>query len=131
MIVVDATVLVDFLNGQDAAMEAAKRLARKDPEWISPGIWRYELGNALWKSFRFSGADRDQLRRDLASAGRLLVETVDEIDAAAVFEIAADTELSFYDASYVWLARARRTELRTRDKAVLAKCSDVALPMPT
>lgn len=48
----------------------------------------------------------------------------------AVDDIAIQNGLTFYDASYVWLARARGLMLRTRDKLILRECPDVARPMP-
>lgn len=130
MIVVDATVLADLSVGKVVLRDAAKALAGEDPIWISTGLWRYELGNVLWKEFRFQKGDRVALKGALARAEPLLAETVDEVDRAGIWEIACDTGLTFYDASYVWLARSRGLRLRTRDGQILETCADVALPMP-
>jgi predicted nucleic acid-binding protein len=40
------------------------------------------------------------------------------VPGSAVFALAAETGLSAYDASYLWLARSRDAELVTLDKAL-------------
>lgn len=130
MIAVDATVLADFLAGEPNLKAAAEGLMREDPDWISVGLWRYELGNVLWKRVRFQDADPAEMRSCLVQGGRLVLETVDELDRSGVWHIAIATGLTFYDSSYVWLARAKGVTLRTRDKKILRECPDVARPMP-
>ena len=130
MIVVDATDLADILIGKEVLQSAAHALAREDPDWISTGLWRYELGNVVWKEVRFQKGDRANLKVALGSAESLLMETVEEVDRPAIWEIACDTGLTYYDASYVWLARSRGRKLRTRDKQILETCPDVAMTMP-
>ncbi len=131
MIVIDATVLADLLIGEEDLMEAAIRLAEEDSEWISPSLWRFELGNVLWKEVRFRNGDRDRLEGTLLGAEDLVVETVADLDVRATWRIACERRLTFYDASYVWLARSRNLVLRTRDAEVLRECPDVAKPMPS
>ena len=130
MIVVDATVLADFLVGESALQAAAVELMREDSDWISVGLWRYELGNVLWKKVKFEKGDPDEIRPHLECGVRLLIETVEDLDLPAVYDIAVQKGLTFYDASYVWLARARGITLRTRDKQILRECADVARAMP-
>lgn len=130
MIVVDATVLADFLAGESQLKEKAVALMREDPDWVSVGLWRYEFGNVMWKKTKFGDGDPKESRMHLGSVRKLLLETVDDVDLEAVHDIAAKTGLTFYDASYVWLARTRGLILRTRDKQVLRECPDVAHPMP-
>lgn len=131
VIVIDATVLADLLIGEEDLMEAAIRLAEEDSEWISPSLWRFELGNVLWKEVRFRNGDRDRLEGTLLGAEDLVVETVADLDVRATWRIACERRLTFYDASYVWLARSRNLVLRTRDAEVLRECPDVAKPMPS
>lgn len=130
MIAVDATVLADLLIGKEELKAASLALAREDPVWICTGLWRYELGNVFWKEFRFKKGDRLRLKVILKGAGALLAETVEDVEQQAIWDIACDTSLTYYDASYVWLARVRGVKLRTRDQQILNTCLDVALPMP-
>ncbi len=130
MIVVDATVLADFSAGESQLKEKVVALMREDPDWVSVGLWRYEFGNVMWKKVKFGDGDPVDSRMHLRCVGKLLLETVDDVDLEAVHDIAVETGLTFYDASYVWLARTRGLFLRTRDKHVLRECPDVAHPMP-
>jgi predicted nucleic acid-binding protein len=130
VIVVDTTVLADFLIGDQKLKEAACMLAREDPDWITTGLWRYELGNVFWKKIQFETDERKRLMVSLNDAEHLLVETIDRVDRPAILDVACGAGLTYYDASYVWLARSRKLNLRTRDKRILERCADVALPMP-
>lgn len=130
MIVVDATVLADLLIGEERFSRSAKALAGVDADWIAPSLWRYELGNVLWKVGKFKGIPERELRSILLGAELLLIETVEELDKGETWDIAWDRGLSFYDASYVWLAKNRSCELFTRDGTVLANCAEVARTMP-
>jgi len=130
VIVVDATVVADFLVGEPPLQAAAVDLMREDSDWISVGLWRYELGNVLWKKVKFEKGDPEEMRRHLECGAGLLLETVEDLNPAAIYDIAVQKGLTYYDASYVWLARARGLALRTRDKQLLRECPDVARPMP-
>ena len=129
MIVVDATVLADFLAGEADLRKAAIRLSEEDPVWISCSLWRYELGNVLWKKVRFGELDLAAANRCVEQGETMVTETVANLQWSRIVGLAADAGLTFYDASYVWLARARGLKLRTRDTQILRECSDVAKPM--
>lgn len=51
----------------------------------------------------------------------------EDVDLSGVREIAAGAGLTFYKASYVWLAWSRWLNLRTRDKEILRESPDVAV----
>ncbi len=130
MIVVDSTVLGDLLYNGDLLRASAQKLQQEDPEWICLELVRYELGNIATKYGLFQAADIHALMDGLEGADEVVSEFVSMTDWKLVLEIAIKDRLSFYDASHVWLARARGLTLRTRDKEILRKCPDVALPMP-
>lgn len=130
MIVVDAVVLADFLAGAQELRAAAVRLADLDPEWMSCGLWRYEVGNVLCKQVRWGGLDPQLAARQMELATSLLTTVIDELDTPAVLALALHGQLSYYDASYVWLARAHGLPLYTRDGQILRECADTARPMP-
>jgi predicted nucleic acid-binding protein len=60
----------------------------------------------------------------------MLSRRLETLDVSEILTIAEKHILSFYDASYVWLARSRRLRLRTRDSKILSKCPDVAQRLP-
>ena len=130
MIVVDCTVLADFWVGEPSARRAAQRLLAADDEWISVGLWRCELGNVLLKYVRAGRLAEAEMRQALLESRSLIAETVDDIDIEAVWLIANEKKLTYYDASYVWLAQSRELPLYTRDSDILKECSEVAVAMP-
>lgn len=130
MIVVDCTVLGDHLFGNAEARESSLTLMELEPEWISHGLVFYEIGNVAWKHVKFGQIERDVAETALGKAGGLLAEIERDLKYLEIFRLAAESGLTFYDASYVWLARSRGLELRTRDKEVLRICPDVAVRMP-
>ena len=130
MIVVDATVLGDLLVGATEIRRSAEKLIVEDPDWISVSLWRYELGNILWKSLRTKSLRPAEGSRILEGAEALISETIEGLDVGEILRTAEEQSLSFYDASYVWLARLRGLILRTRDSKILSGCPDVARGMP-
>ena len=132
MIVVDATVLVDFLAGEKELKTSAQELAFEDSRWISVGLWRYEVGNVFLKLVRRKkeSLDPSELGEILRDTRVLLIDSVDEVDPGGIWSIAVDSGLTYYDASYVWLAETRGLTLRTRDKEILEKFPHLARPMP-
>lgn len=88
----------------------------------------------LWKILRTTDELRDASEIAVIAfedAEVALMETAEVLDFPGIFSIALESDLTFYDASYVWLARERGLKLRTRDKGILRKCPDVAVAMPS
>lgn len=118
MIVVDNNILVDFWIRDGDFRQRAYELFRQDPEWIAPSLWKYEFGKVVQDYLldeRLSKGGRDK-----AWEGCLkMVGTVEDLDVLSIDEIARDTGLTFYDASYLWLAQCRKLPLYTRDDKIL------------
>jgi predicted nucleic acid-binding protein len=130
VIVVDATVVADLLLAKGKIRVAAEALLEEDPEWISTALWRFEFGNVMLNFHRHGKRRIEDPHRRYRLAEGLLVENVGDLRWAEVWRVADLDKLTFYDASYVWMARARELKLRTRDREILRNCPDVALPMP-
>lgn len=130
MIIVDCTVLGDHLFGDVAARESSQALMELDPDWISHELVFYEIGNVAWKCAKFGQIKQEDAEQALGKSGGLLVDIHRETDYQGIYRLAVETGLTFYDSSYVWLARLRGLKLRTRDKEVLRICPDVAVGMP-
>lgn len=134
MIVVDNTVLADFVLGTERLQRSATALVSVDPDWISVGLWRYEFGNVVWKILRSSEERTNPVevaRVAFAEAESILSDTIDVENCSGVFEIASESGLTFYDAAYVWLALSRELRLYTRDKEILRKYPEIAAAMPS
>lgn len=81
---------------------------------IAPALIRHEVASIALKKGRARPDERDGL---LAAARQYAALRVIEhtIVAAAVVELALDTGLTAYDASYLWLARTLQLPLVTLD----------------
>jgi len=117
--VIDASVWVEYLAPGPAHREVAPLF---DPEvalelWI-PDLCLLEVGNALRKQ-RLS--DKRFTRKHLAAAVSDLLELGPVVVSSAVLVEGAvefADNLTFYDASYVVLAAARRLPLCTLDRGL-------------
>jgi predicted nucleic acid-binding protein len=70
----------------------------------------------------------EQIRKTFRMAGRLAIEIL-SVDHLEVIDLAAQTRLTTYDASYLWLARKTGGELVTLDKRLLKASGGAALAM--
>lgn len=131
-LVADASVILRaLLPGQDPDGEARAAITQTlagHEELVAPDLLSYEIGQAAAR-----------LRADLATKNALvprsaqvatLVRPSLELHRAAL-ETAANESLSFYDASYVALARELGVKLWTEDRELLRKCPDVAIDTAT
>ncbi|MEM1552937.1 MAG: type II toxin-antitoxin system VapC family toxin [Candidatus Bathyarchaeia archaeon] len=86
---------------------------------------RYELGNVLWKSFALEGKATKMEIKSLANIVKrvLCIMEVLQIDCSEeeILEIANKAKITFYDASYVYYAKARNLTLITEDTQLLKK----------
>ena len=88
---------------------------------IAPALIEYELGNTCWKKCRRDPAAAEKLRAALAAVAGLDLKLFD-VDLAATLRLAERHGISFYGASYLWLAERRSSPLVSLD-ARLAKLS--------
>ena len=110
--VVDASALGALVFGEPKAEEIAKRLG--DSPLAAPALIWFELASICLRKIKAHPAQRDQILRAFLMAGKLAIEIV-EVDYSAVVNLADETGLTTYDASYLWLARRLKGELITLD----------------
>lgn len=106
-LVLDSSVLVKWVNSQeeqylkqsDALLEDCKKGA---VVFFVPELAKYEVGNALWKK----GLSQPQAKAALAAIYAAPVSFIkqDEDEAARAMDIAIETRMTFYDATFVALA---------------------------
>lgn len=130
MLVVDTTVIVDFLVGEPEFQARATQMLRSDPHWIAPSLWRFELANVLCTMVRKGDLAVSAADEFLRTAENGVIETIDLVDSSGILACANEFGLTAYDASFVWLAMSRNLPLITRDSKVLRQCPDVAKVMP-
>ncbi|MEM2466641.1 MAG: type II toxin-antitoxin system VapC family toxin [Candidatus Bathyarchaeia archaeon] len=86
---------------------------------------RYELGNILWKSFALEGKATEMEIKSLAKIAKRVLGIMEvlQIDCSEeeILEIANKAKITFYDASYVYYAKAKNLTLITEDTQLLKK----------
>jgi predicted nucleic acid-binding protein len=89
----------------------------------------YEVGNALWKEAR---AGRLPWREAAGALSRVLssLKMLDDPPLEKVLEVAVERDLTFYDASYVYVAETLGLSLVTQDRELLKK-SPAAIDVDT
>jgi predicted nucleic acid-binding protein len=128
--VVDASVSAAWglANESSPVADAADARLETDVALV-PRIWWYEVRNLLLVNER-----RQRITEaDSATFLRLLSSYPIEIDAredeAAIFRLAREYRLSFYDAAYLELARRQDVPLATLDKALAAAARGLGVPL--
>jgi predicted nucleic acid-binding protein len=83
-------------------------------------LTKYEIGNGLWKEHTLhKSIQEDEFREFLSLLGRIVQRTqvlsVGAQDLPDVADIAVKEGITFYDASYIVVAKARNLILSTED----------------
>jgi predicted nucleic acid-binding protein len=81
---------------------------------LAPHLIDYELANICWKRIRREPLAGSSMLTMLAGLTTLDIRRM-EVPAVEVATLAAQTGLTAYDASYLWLAMSRDLELVTLD----------------
>lgn len=114
--VVDASALGALVFDEPNAERMVQELS--DAALIAPSLLWYELASLCLKKIRNNPGQSVQLLTALGFAGRLSIElaTVNHIETVT---LAQRTDLTLYDASYLWLAQKTGARLVTLDKQLL------------
>jgi predicted nucleic acid-binding protein len=114
--VIDASALAAIVFDEPAGDIVARQI--ENCELVAPSLLAYEMANVCWIKLRRNPHQRRALLDALLTPG-LAPETLD-VDHRAVVELAAQTGLTTYDASYLWLAQDLGIELVTLDRQLAA-----------
>ena len=128
MIVADANLLIHYVCGTECS-GLARQVRDKDPDWISPAIWRAEVLNSLYVMQRSGLLDLPRALAAYSNASAATRSDNREEAPALVLATAKATGLTAYDALYVILAREKGIALVTEDRQILRACPDVAVSM--
>jgi predicted nucleic acid-binding protein len=114
--VIDASAVVALLFKEPAGEQIPAQLRGCDLH--APDLLPYEVANACLKKIRAKPDEREALLTafELFSNFSFTLVTVDTVETIT---LAADTRLSLYDASYLWLARRLGCGLLTLDDKLL------------
>lgn len=85
----------------------------------APRLIEYELGNVCWKKCRRHAQAAEGLRKALLALPLLDLQLHD-VDAAGALKLAEVHGITFYDASYLWLAQRLVAPLVTLDARLQA-----------
>lgn len=123
-LVVDASVVVKVFVQEELSHEADALLQRLDeqpPSWFYvPFHFISECTNIFWKYTRRFNYPREAARRDLASLRALPFQVVD-LSPLLVLELAADFNITAYDAGYAALAQHLDVPFVTADGPLFRK----------
>ena len=115
-IVIDNSVYLAWCMSDEDAPMADKAMSRVVEEGgVVPGIWWYELRNALLMNERRGRISRQQVADTLVDSQSLGISVDDRHDETLVLELARQFELTIYDAAYIEVAHRRSIPLATLD----------------
>ena len=117
--VVDTSAVAALLFGEPETEAIADRFA--GARLVAPGLLGFELANVCRIKCRRHPAHAPALTQAFRIRGHLGIEEA-AVDHDAVLLLAAETGLTAYDASYLWLSRELGAELITLDRT-LAKAA--------
>jgi len=118
ILVVDASALGALIFSEPKAEEVAARL--EGGTIAAPSLLWFELASICLKKIKAHPRQKEELLRAFVLSGRLNIQRI-EVDQPEVVQLAMQTGLTTYDASYLWLARQLRGELVTLDEELKGK----------
>jgi len=120
VLVVDASALGALVFGEPRAQEIAEALSHGP--MVGPALLWFELTSICLRKISIYPKQKEQILTAFLSAKHLAIEVLD-VDHLEVVELARETGLTSYDASYLWLALHLKGELITLDKKLLKAAS--------
>jgi predicted nucleic acid-binding protein len=118
--VVDASAIAAILFGEPGADAAAAQIGAH--ALAAPSLLEYELGNVCWKKCRRYPHMADALRAAFQKLREFELQLHD-VDVLSVLDLANQSALSVYDASYLWLARRLTVPLVTLDNELASRAA--------
>ena len=129
-IVIDNSIVLAWClaDEEHPVAERAMRLTLEHGA-VVPGIWRYELWNALIVNERQGRLAAEDARQTLADLAEMRIERDGDHDESTLFALARQWNLSAYDAAYLEVAVRRQLAIASLDNrlADAATGADIAL----
>ena len=127
--VVDASAIGALIFGEQEKPWVEEQT---DPaELIAPLLLDFELGNICWKKLRRFPADAELLLAAWDTWCASTLVAMEPIDPAQTIRLARAHSLTFYDASYLWLAQHRHADVVSLDVDLVRACRSVGLHAPS
>ena len=96
---------------------------------VVPGIWRYELWNALIVNERRGRLTAEDARQTLADLAEMRIERDGDHDEARLLALARQWGLSAYDAAYLEVAVRRRLAIASLDNRLVDAATGADVPL--
>ena len=128
MIIVDVNVVAYLLIAGDKT-ELAQQAWAKDPQWRLPSHWRHELLNVLAAYVHSGGTAADDAVAIWRRAIALLGSEEEQPPMEQALLLAAEQQISAYDAQYVALAHTHKLPLISENRALQLKFPEIVLSL--
>ncbi len=120
MIVVDSNILA-YYHLKSEFSEMAFSAYRRDPQWVSPVLWRSEFQNVLAGYLRKKLIQLPKAKQVMEEALELMLESEFQAQSHKVLDLISTSACSSYDCEYVALAMQFDIPLLTNDKRILSQ----------
>lgn len=129
-IVLDNSVVLSWCLADESSPIVEQAMQRAiDGGAVVPGIWWYELRNALVVNERRGRLDAADTRSTLADLRELRIAIDRNHDDAALLDLSRQHNLSSYDAAYLEIARRRSLPLASLDRRLCEAASAHEIPL--
>lgn len=126
--VVDASAVGAMLFGEPDGKWVHGLMSR--PALIVPAMFHFEIGNICWTKLRRHPGEADALLAAWLDWNVQPPVAVMAIDLVETMQLAREHDLSFYDASYLWLTRDRSADLISLDAKLVRAARKLGLHAP-
>ena len=129
-LVIDASMAMSWLLDDEHHLLADKALSQiVETGGLVPWLWHLETRNALISAERRGRTSAVRVDELLNALKGLPIQTDESQNLEAVFVLARTHKLSFYDATYLELARRRKVSLATLDSALAKAAANEGLQL--
>jgi len=126
--VVDASAIGAMLFGEPDGPWVHRMIS--GPTLVVPAIFHFELGNTCWTKLRRHPGDADELLGAWLDWNAQPPVAAMAVDLVHTMQLARDNSLTFYDASYLWLAQDRAADLISLDGQLVRTARRLGLAAP-
>jgi predicted nucleic acid-binding protein len=126
--VVDASAFGALLFGESAKSWVQDQTTGE--VLVAPKILHFELGNVCWVKMRRNPDAADALLTAWTGWVSEPPVTVVDVDLIDALQLARAHHLTFYDASYLWLAQDRTADLISLDRQLVRVARSLGLHAP-
>lgn len=128
MIVVDTNVLAYAVLPGERSM-TVQALAERDPHWLAPSLWRWELRNVLATAMRVRRLPLSDALAAFAAAEELVEDAGMEASIEDCLRVAARGRVSAWDAEFVFVAEALSVPFVTADRRLCKAFPECAVAL--